>query len=564
MKTTPRLFTKLILCLIILILTSTICSAEILFKDTFDVSDFGNIDDGITNAGRQSGSLAPLNYAGDADTLSNRTIIGDVDNPDILIVDANSSFALNYDFTDIGTNFVLELDAHIVKQGSWAGFALSFGGVDPTNDPTPSAWWIQSDGPQFLIYGNNFIYDRYPFINSTVHDLINSNMVHITCVMATDSFGGTNNFKTTLFANGEPTSGGSGHGRFGTMFTSPASLTNNYILLSFWAGLGSTEYYLDNLTIRSTKPKLIKQVWTNDASSLIDSRKVYTHTVNLGHNGDVTINSVTFKGAGAGEEQYGVNWKLLEYKNQIGSAVGTENNSSVSGASSNLVSEYSYSRVASTLIISELTPGTTNILTIYNNASNGPACETYVVPSDSEATITLVDQNQPNASIFRYSYVVPANGIFSVTFNNNVDSGNAYDNWRLYAFSNEIVSGGDEPELYVEPSIINFSIPIDETTNAQILAKNTGGGTVSGNITGISVPFSINTNWYSATSNTPYNLTVSFAPTEEGTFTNVINFTGAGGSQDVTLIGEAVPECSLIINILVFTAVFIRRIYQNK
>ncbi|RLD10471.1 MAG: hypothetical protein DRI44_05985, partial [Chlamydiae bacterium] len=176
-----------------------------------------------------------------------------------------------------------------------------------------------------------------------------------------------------------------------------------------------------------------------DASSSISSFKTYTHAVNIGHVGDVVINGVTFTGSGSGAAQSGTNWELLNYSNDSNMGIVTEDNSSISGAGSNLVSDCAYSAVNSTLILSGLTPGGNYTLTLFNNATTAASLDTYIIPSDSGAALNIVDQNQSAGTIDRYQYIAPENGVFAMTFNNNNGSSISSENWRLYAFSNEAI-----------------------------------------------------------------------------------------------------------------------------
>ncbi len=562
---------KLVACVVAVILSSGYCfSSEIVFMDTYDNTEEGLINDDIYAEGRQSGTITPLEYLGDSvpdtgDGSLLHAFIGNSNYPGSLFFDnpARCTFVSpDHNFTDLSTNFNIEFDLRLYRQSSWAGFSLHIGAEDVQDiryEKNGFFWWFQKGNEQLLSQGKIAGTGVNSFECSELQKL-EEESVHVNCIVSVDSFGGTDKAITACFINGEPITAHqkSGAVGYGTVIELNTALTNNYITIGLEKG-ASCSAEVDNFIIRNTTATISQQAWTNDAGSLINFNKAYTHAINCG-GGDVMINGVQFTGApdaGTPYDPVNTNWAFLNYGNGLGAGLGSDS-TIIAGDGAALATNNFYSIVSSTLMLYNLTPGMEYTLTLYNNSSTN-SLDSCLVPSDSQATISVMDQNQGNGNIFRYTYIAPSNGVFSMTFDNSpVNSNDAADNWRLYAFSNEIADNG--PVLAVTPAILNFNAIIDDSTNAELLVENISGGTVSGNITGILEPFSISTNWYSATSNSPSTLTVVFSPTEEGNFTNVIHFSGTGGSQDVTLIGEAIPECSLFMGFLSIAGLLVRKL----
>jgi len=421
------------------------------FADTFNNVSSGTINDQTNATGRQFGPAAPLDYAGDGNSTSTTYIVSDAAemNEGFQIRGHNSCYiSPNHNFNDMGKNFTVEVDAKMNVNGSWAGFSFNIGAesqhevIDTLGGPLNGhvsglSWWLDKTGnssaPQLLIGGQNFVSANHIFKNAEI-DNIRDELVHLTALVHAESFGGLDKVTTALFINGEPFVGDSTG--VGAMFELNRAFTNVWIVIGEEAGLHDTTVTMDNFRVTKTAPRIAECAWTDDASSSIDSSKTYTHTVNIGHVGDVTVNGVTFTGAGSGSSQSGTDWTLLNYSNESNMGIVTEDNSSISGTGANLASDYAYSEVNSTLMLSGLSAGSNYVLTLFNNAGV-TSLDTYIIPSDSEAAVNVVDQNNSQGSIFRYQYTAPQNGAFSMTFNNTNGSTTASGNYRLYAFSNE-------------------------------------------------------------------------------------------------------------------------------
>jgi len=83
---------------------------------------------------------------------------------------------------------------------------------------------------------------------------------------------------------------------------------------------------------------------------------------------------------------------------------------------------------------------------------------------------------------------------------------------------------------------------------------NIGDGIVSGLITGVSAPFTLNKNSYFTTSASSDIINVVFTPASEEFYSQTINLTGSGGSAQVVLTGTGVPEPFLF---LIFSLPFL-------
>lgn len=106
--------------------------------------------------------------------------------------------------------------------------------------------------------------------------------------------------------------------------------------------------------------------------------------------------------------------------------------------------------------------------------------------------------------------------------------------------------GGPYLDALPSPLVFPEIVP-GETTQAVLNVSNIGGGSLTGEITGVATPFSLDgTNAYILAQSEGMLFTFSFTSAVEGTFTNTITLSGAQGLT-VDLIGTAVPEPALCI-----------------
>jgi len=164
--------------------------------------------------------------------------------------------------------------------------------------------------------------------------------------------------------------------------------------------------------------------------------------------------------------------------------------------------------------------------------------------------------------IVQYDYVASNDGKFSLAISpvswDPVTTNSP--NFHVSAFAN-VKTGDSAPALNVD-CVMNLGEILPGNNNSLPLEiANTGGGTVSGSIAGEAAPFSLATNIYSTVAGNPDSVNVTFAPTVEGSFSNVITLSGIGGSAQVMLTGEAVPEPCLFI---IYNLLFIIYYLKNK
>ncbi|RLD11136.1 MAG: hypothetical protein DRI44_04300, partial [Chlamydiae bacterium] len=199
---------------LIMAFLTTFCSAELQFEDTFDNCPAdGNINDGIDNIGRQIGTLATMEYAGDGDSTSTVYVIDSKAefNEGFQIRGHNACYiSPNYNFNDMEKDFTVEVDAKININGSWAGFSFNIGAEDqhevidtlggPLNGHISGlSWWLDKTGnssaPQLIVGGQNFISHNHIFKNSEI-DNIRDEEVHLTALVHAESFGGLDKVTT--------------------------------------------------------------------------------------------------------------------------------------------------------------------------------------------------------------------------------------------------------------------------------------------------------------------------------------------------------------------------------
>ncbi|MCK5680734.1 DUF4038 domain-containing protein, partial [bacterium] len=248
------------------------------FADTFNNVSIGIINNEIDAAGRQFGTLSPLDYTGDGNSTS--TVYLGTGKAELtegfLIRDHNSCFiSPNHNFNDIGENFTVEVDARIIRSGSWAGFSFGIGAEDqhevidtlggPLNGHISGlSWWLgkqnDSAAPQLLIAGENFISPSHLFKNSEIDKILDED-VHLTAIVHTKSFGGADKVITALFVNGKPMVANAAG--VGAMFVINKSFTNNYIVIGEEAGYHDTKVTIDNFRVTKTDPRVAESTWTD-------------------------------------------------------------------------------------------------------------------------------------------------------------------------------------------------------------------------------------------------------------------------------------------------------------
>ena len=394
-------FVSILLLLLVTLLTPQKTLAEIVFQDTFNnIPGSGDINMSNTVAGRQFGTLAPLNYSGAGVAGS---LVGDTAPFPGKLYWGPNWISPDHNFIELTDGFTVEFDMLTAEAVSWTGISI---GAEDQNERINT-----TKGIGFLFHkdGNYQMYDNGSIVAAFGAESIPSGeFFHVLISVTTESFGGDDNVKIALFINDKPmnlhNAGAGALNQFTYVRQTP--LKSNYIILDSWAELASRTT-VDNFTIRSTKSKFYEYNWTNDASSKIDSGKTYTHKINLGDDDDVAINGELFTGSSSSIS--GVNWSMINGVGDNNFVSGTVGNPEITGDGTNLVYDFfmeGYNQ-SSAVILSNLTPGAMYAMTFYNRGYAGNRTA-YFAPGDSESSIIKLNPNLNGngGTLFKYIYIM--------------------------------------------------------------------------------------------------------------------------------------------------------------
>ena len=396
--------------------------AEMVLKDTFNnVPGAVDVNVNITNANRQFGTLAPINYLINHNTPE----IGESSaNPDELTFVDSSGCGPNYDFTD-SKNYTIEFDL-IKVPNAWLSFAYGKPGVSAPNTDDGFGIIFKPNG-QYTFFDEKISQASYPYPALPCHFVFSVSMDD------------TNSARTVIFANGTPlklsivATNGTNNG---LIYSKINGIANNIVsFLNLNQNDPNNTAVIDNLRVNATQSKFQQYEWTDDSNSQVSTSKVYTHAVNLASEDDVVINGVTFTGSGTNGYS-GADWAVSDGMGYTKYYYATNIVPAITGMGSNLVSSafYNWTRLSEAVVISNLTPGKIYMMTLYCGVSNEKRIS-FIAGSDSESKIELMNQNNflGKGQLIKYNYVAPENGVFAMAIttvtNNPV--------WWLYAFSNE-------------------------------------------------------------------------------------------------------------------------------
>ena len=518
-----------------------------IFEDNFNVIGNGDVNLNCNAAGRQSGNITPLNYivSGSSEIGSGST------NPGELLLGQNSGISplMNFETVD---KFNVEFDVIVHNfDTSTDWLSLSIGNANQSSLLPEDTTGL---GAVFLANGTFQFYNKANLLRSQDNAFPAYDKCHVLVTTTTDEFGIGEDAYCSVFVNGVPMVNNDAFSKYS--YTLNGGLDNNYITMYNYNAAGTSASLVDNLKI-STAPTNVVTVhpWTDDTDSLIDPAKEYTHLVNISGD-DVAINTHTFTGTGIltnqgfnnGDPHYTTStWALIDAGNYlVAYTAEPPPTPNLTGGSLSLGQFGVIGGGSPAVVLSGLTPNSSNTLYLYSWARENGSQITF--PSSYGGVVEEIDVDQYgqlNGIIVQYDYIADANGQFTVAATPVIDSFRFF----ICGFAN-IETGTQNPQIDVD-NMIAFGETALKTLPLEI--ANSGGGTVEGTISGILPPFSTATNDYYAVPGTNDSISVTFSPTDENDYTNVITLTGSGGTVEVTLIGSGIPEpCLFIIYSLLF------------
>ena len=517
-----------------------------IFKDSFNVIGTGNINLYCNADGRQSGNATPLNYI-----VSGTTELGSgAANPGELLLGQNSGCSplMSFESSD---KFNIEFDVKLHNfDGSADWLSLSLGNENQSSILPDDTTGL---GALFLADGTFQFYAGTTLLHTQANAIPAAQEFHVFITTSTDEFGEGDPAYCSVFVNGTPIQN-SVNVNNKYAYTLANGFAKNYVNIYNNNYIGTSPSLIDNFVISYAPTNVVTvHPWTGDADSLIDETKEYTHLVNIDGE-DVTINTHTFIGTGILTNQ-GFNngdpnittstWALIDASNYMNFWPDTVS-PNLPGSSLELGRFGAIGAGSPALVLSGLTPNSSNTLYLYSWARETGSEITF--PSSYGGAVDSIDVDQygqGNGIIIQYDYIADANGKFTVAAVPEID------NLRFFicGFANR-ETGSQNPEIDVD-NMLAFGEDIENPKSLPMEIANIGGGIVSGIITGIEEPFSLSTNIYYAVPGTNDIISVTFTPTAEGVYTNVITLSGNGGAAEITLIGSGIPEPCLFIIVLI-------------
>ena len=526
------------------------------FYETFNnISGSGDVNKDYYVSGRQLGSFAPVDYisqgtaeVGDAATNPNKlTLSGE-----------ESSCSPNQSFDEYD-NFKIEVNIEPSPDGT----AICFG--KSTQNATPKS----VGGMGIVFYGNGS--GRYDVYDSDALLAVITNSAATGVMNVSISVG--SDAKIDMFVNGTPlplekywltfTNADPNWAwaevgwRYRYIHEKGSEFSKNFISFYNLGGVG----IINNFSIQNSDTNATLYSWTQDSDSRINAANNYTHNINLCSDDDVTINTVLFSGAGKTTNIFipngdttltGTNWAGFdsdgEFEQNLGWAVVANN---VAPSGNELLNDVLIDKFGDYYLQLNVTPGSSNMFTIYRHAwvNNEPF---QIVANDGGAPVELTCGLVGNGAIIEYKYQAPENGIFNVVLS-PVKTISAFSNYEI---------GISEPIIETINSLDFGEVLQGESKTFQLPVFNFGAGIVSGNVNGISAPFSFSTGSdYFAIPKSPDFVNITFSPTGEDYFSNSVSLIGSGGNAEIELKGLGVPEPGIVFSILfsVFCIFFAKR-----
>ena len=504
------------------------------FLDTFNVVGKGDVNLGYANAGRQFGDAAPLSY-----TISGVSTVGsESGNPGQLEIGISSGVSPNYSFTDYG-DFKIEFDVkphEPDRTNDWV--SLSFGKSDQ-EDLFP----VSPSGAGLVFFGNTGFqaFDGETLVGNG-WGVPNDKPLHIVLIASTEGFD-NDQVKYVAFANGVPMQANNEISSY--MYIDNGGYDNNYISLFSYNYYSPDTSLFDNLKINKTKNSFAVNKWVGDSDMLPMNPAKATHAVNI--NGpSVNINGVDFVGTGTnfGGHANGSavvtsnNWQVLSSSGVVVFHNGQNVDASVSGNGKTMMEYFAYFGNAGAILLSDLTPYSTNEISLYSYGWEAAGREVNFATTSGGA-ISNIDQDVFGVGIgiiARLTYVADKNGEATIVLSPSQAAG-----WHLAGFYSEEIAA-PSARISVSEKLDFGEVVIGNSANLQLEIKNIGSGNVTGVITGATSPFTLSSSSYFAVPQTDAVIEVTFAPSSEGEFSQLISLSGAGGAAEVMLEGTGVPE----------------------
>ena len=177
--------------------------------------------------------------------------------------------------------------------------------------------------------------------------------------------------------------------------------------------------------------------WSDNASSGIDSKYVYTHAYSFGSGSSTTINGVAFKGIAGGNPSVANVFTVTGTPNVFNNDANNVNDT----GSRTMANDFIYGGNPGVLTLYGLTPGSQYLLTIYSMGWEDSGRTIKFVAANGQQL--LVDQDtylNDNGIQIMYQYTADANGSVSVS---NYQAG--IGTFHTYGFSNREIPGGAKP-----------------------------------------------------------------------------------------------------------------------
>ena len=546
-------------------------NSPLYFYETFNnVSGSGDVNKEYYATGRQIGKVVPVDYVSQGITEVGNAAA----NPDKLTLSGEeSSCSPNMSFTKSGC-FKIEFDITPSPDGT----AICFGKAAKNSAPKSAG------GMGIVFYGDGS--GRYDVYNSSSLESVITNpaatgSMHIMITAGTEDFENSP-ANIAMFINEEPMplnkywvlqhtnlpDYSEIHWGYSYPFEKANGLNENFVTFYNYDG----DAIIDNFSIQEITTNVSVYSWSDDNDIRVDSSRTYTHAYNLSTNNSVVINGVTFDGTDKYQGVFppngvpavtGSNWFFYDpdgyfEEDYLWSAATVHAGAAgyPSGSGKELLRDVLFDKFSGALLSLEVTPNTTNVLTFYKIAWADGGYPFIVAGNDGGApqTVDMSAFLAGDGITMDYTYIAPDNGIFKIAFGPAMVT--------IGAFSNYEITNNIPPVLATIDSLDFGEIVQGESLTFQLPVFNIGKGIVSGEISGITAPFSLASGSnYTAQSESPDFVSVTFAPIGDDDYSNSVSFVGSGGTSEVVLKGTGIPEpLSLIIYYLSFVIFyFVRR-----